>query len=95
MKYGDIITVAGKYRRVNRYITNNEGFGRKDRKEWEFVSGEITGIYLGKRTLRNGHVEYDEEYGYIFTPDDTLQVILISPSAIKNPVYAPVVKVKP
>ena len=89
MKYGDVITVKGKYRRVNKRIQQGLDLSKMG-KVWEFVSGEITGIYLGERTLANGWNDYDPEYGYLFNPTEHFKVLLVSPSARLNPVYAPI-----
>jgi hypothetical protein len=88
VKHGDIITVKGKYRRINKSVQT--GLSSQTHKVWVLIEKEITGIFLGTRTLANGRIKYDHEFGVEFYPLEHFKVALISPSERFNPVYAPI-----
>ncbi len=62
---------------------------QKTMKIWQSKHKKITGIFLGTRTLQNGELRYDDDYGYYFIPKQWFSAVLLCPSPTKNPIYVP------
>lgn len=48
---------------------------------------KFNAVFLGYRTLQDGHLERDSHFGNCFIPVKFTQVALVSFSATQNPVY--------
>jgi len=87
VKYGEKVTVKGIYKRENSDLIVH---GRsRSGKKWVLEEGEVEGIFLGIRTLSDGYMDYSEEYAE-YCGTEHFRVALISISAKRNPVYAPI-----
>lgn len=64
--------------------------GEKVWQQYVFDKKEVTGIYVGWRTYRNGLRYYEEDCGYVFVPKGApIKVALIVEDPRKNPVPVP------
>lgn len=86
MEYGKIVTANKMY--VRRTIIKE---GRRF-KHWVLTPQFTRGIYLGKRTLQNGYIEWQDDEGWLFYSSEFIKVALVSPSEHKNPIYVPLVE---
>lgn len=60
-----------------------------DLKTWAPTPCEVSGIFLGYRTLSNGTRFYDCEEGYSFQHRGTVKAAVICPGPNRNSVYVP------
>lgn len=88
MKFGDKIKINKKYVRQYYYDTNYAGESRV--WELEDIVPEREGIFLGARTIFNGRVIRDREYGNEFRPNSHIRVALACYSEKVNPIYVPI-----
>jgi hypothetical protein len=87
MEFGDKITFTLTYLRMGQDRQRPSGFGKDWWHYWKEVpSKHRSGIFLGYRTLQNGICEW-EEFGAVFTQQETIKVALVCPSLKHNPVY--------
>ena len=65
--------------------------GRKTRKAWHRweYSTPRHALYIGKRTLSDGYVEWWEEEGYAYTPERHFIAALVVFSERERPVLVP------
>jgi hypothetical protein len=80
MKYGNRIKIKKVYRAFRHgqeKIWKQSDFKREDC------------IFLGYRTIKNGSICYDSEYGNYFVPSEYIRVMLVSINAKENPIYVP------
>ena len=82
MKYGDKVFITRKYWR----ITDNS-----NKRKWVAHRFVHDGLYLGTRTLQNGHfiIKYTTWEGNKFKADEYILCALVSPGSQHNPVYVP------
>lgn len=85
LKLGQEVRFTHKLERKWKY----GDFGWKThRKDWEEVESKINkGILVGIRTLKNGTSSFEEEYGYMFTPDQYFTAYMIVSSISKSPFF--------
>jgi len=76
---------------LKKYSTKNRlsRRWRERRKVWENIDcvKEIEVYFLGYRTLKNGHVNYDYDEGVTFEPDESLRACLVIVNEKENPFY--------
>ena len=86
MKTGDRIIVSCKLVRRETYV--KEGTTRY--KKWVLKTFHPKdGIFLGYRTISNGRTYYEQEAGYIYTPEFYHKVALVAlMDGRVNPFYA-------
>ena len=66
----------------------NRGEGRRYKFWAEAPTKHSSGIFLGFRSLKNGHTDW-EEYGWLFSETETIQAALVCCSVRENPIYVP------
>ena len=63
---------------------------KANRKEWYTPNWArhkpINGIYIGVRTYQNGTVEWEDDVGMTFMPDEWIKVALIVTDARQKPI---------
>jgi hypothetical protein len=81
---GDRVTGGAPLRRHRQIKTAGDGW----RNEWRASprGKPVSGIYVGRRTYRNGAIFYNDDYGATFAGDESLSVGLIVPSERENPI---------
>jgi len=76
------LELGDKVKCTRRYVRTKEGFHRK----WiARTVHPVTGIVIGKRTLSDGHIDYDKEY----RPAHYKTAYLVAFSMHRNPVLIP------
>jgi len=85
MNFGDSVFVSARLRRfrASKFITYAK-------RKWERVnfSEPRKAIYIGYRTLANGHVEDLSGYGNEWVPTEYVKAALVIFNERENPVYA-------
>lgn len=74
-------------------LTSNAGRVRKT-KYWQkaFLKSPIKVFVVGKRTLSNGFIDYEPEYGNVYTHKDIVTALLVVSDINKNPFYVSIDK---
>lgn len=85
---GEKITVEKEYKRVRRWDYSKDHGQRM--KEWEMKPIKpITGVIVGIRTLSNGRTDFDNEAGYMYSPNYFFKALLVSVSLYRKPILVP------
>jgi len=92
MKFGQRVGFTHKLERKLRrepYEVGGLTFHRTW-KEWKrIVCPTASGIFIGERTLSNGTVAFETDWGWIYKHDHSFRVALVAPNSRENPVYVP------
>ena len=84
MNHGDQVTYSALLVRKAEYGN------QRVRKYWSSIPCTGSGLFLGTRTLQNGHNDWEgNEVGYVFEPQEYFRAALISPGKNRNPIYVP------
>ena len=82
--------LGAKVTATKRIYRHQLGGIKANRKEWYTPDWDrhkpITGIYIGVRTYQNGTVEWHNDEGTTFTPDEWIKVALIVTDVRKKPI---------
>lgn len=90
--YGTRVKFTERLRRVEGNKERTWPSGRTtsvSAKEWVARPYCGEGIFLGTRCLKNGYREWENDVGWVFTPEKHFIAALVSPGPTENPVYIP------
>jgi len=83
IKFGQMVSISERYRRR----TEERQF-----QTWKFWESDecnlVWCVYLGTRTLQNGHRDLTDE-GYIFRPMETFEAAIVCPGPRLSPILVP------
>lgn len=84
--YGSRVSSSSIMVKRARTVSHYHSFSRYY-TSWVIGKGRVdNGVYLGTRTVKSGHVFYDDD-GPHFEPKKYKKVALVSPGPNRNPIY--------
>ena len=85
MNYLQKVKCKATLKRLYTKTISKGKFNEIHQKSWNRIEGEFSGDIIGKRTLCDGEVDYDEQITFI--PKEYFTAYLVSVNMNENPVY--------
>lgn len=96
IKLGDKVLVSEYYKRVRKFVESDTKYGptKLRMKIWDLLpmKEDTTGVVVGIRTVSNGRTDFDSEAGYMYSPKEFFQVLVVATSLYRQPILAPLPK---
>lgn len=96
LKFGAKVIVSAILKRKEKEEVREKGLYKYKvaLKFWEKNTAAFKALYIGERTLCNGKIDWENDVGYIFTPENYFRAALVVKDERSKPVLCPIESVE-